>query len=462
MFKFLVSRTAKLVGRSVDSVFFTSLYREIFKEVLAITKDETQAAKIVKNIGIKGTQESCQRQATVMRLFPDDPKKILGYLDIIFEIIFGTKIDEYERIEKKIEGSIYPDISFKISKCPICGGYGSLPEDSIDCNKIHSNESNYASGLMGMIQETVNFILREKAHDYRVEVSETKCFCRGDDCFEIYCHIMPKEEFGEVSEGLEENIGKKSSFNIDLDKIEEILTKPLDSIKEEVSKLVNEKLKMSTQEFLDNFRNYEEDVIRIFGFLLVHGVNEAGRLIEEFLKNETYSRIVGHLFKNMVEMTKFYMPREVLRDYRDLLVEFVTDLAPDEMVENFKAIEAQDMSNLFYEGMEKALIDLGVNFEGLKNNIWEELEFNKAIDVIPIKKPDENASEDEKIRVSQIKMKMFQEVFMLLNAIMSLPSKILISTVHSSTKSVAESSGDLFANIREHADKLFDLSDQLK
>ena len=95
MFKFVVSRTAKLVGRNVNSIFYTSTYREIFKELFEISKNETEAAIDLKNIGKKAAFESANRQETIMKMFPNDPIKILGYLDILWQTLFGAKLDEY-------------------------------------------------------------------------------------------------------------------------------------------------------------------------------------------------------------------------------------------------------------------------------------------------------------------------------------------------------------------------------
>ena len=54
VFRFLVGRTAKFFGRTTNLLFFTSLYREMYKELVDITNDETEASQVLKNIGIHG------------------------------------------------------------------------------------------------------------------------------------------------------------------------------------------------------------------------------------------------------------------------------------------------------------------------------------------------------------------------------------------------------------------------
>ena len=55
-----------------------------------------------------------------------------------------------------------------------------------------------------------------------------------------------------------------------------------------------------------------------------------------------------------------------------------------------------------------------------------------------------------------------QEVFLLISVILSLPTQILISTAHGTAKSVANSGGELFSNLRIHVEQIFDLAENLK
>ena len=464
-FKFLVGRAAKMVGRNVNSVFFTTLYREIFKEVFDLTNDEEKTVQIVKQLGILGTSESAHRQESLMRLFPGTPKRIMEYFDVIYYVIFGTKLDNFSLEYIEVEGHEFADMVLNIEKCAICGGYGSLPEDTFDCTKIPEGNTAFAAGLVGMLQETANFILHIKESPYQIIITETKCFCRGDSYQQLYCKVIPREKIEDElkKESFSEKNHKSPIIDVDFDHIEEVLTKPLKTIKAEVTKMILEKTNMTPTEFLDHFANYEDDVIRIFGFLIIHILNEKGRIIEGMAKNETFSKIIGHLFNNAVDMTNIYVPRDVISDYQKLLIEFLTGLASDKMVESFRKFPATEITTLFFEGMKKALLDLGVNFEGMKTNIWEELEVQKLMGGLPVKNnSDEELTDERRNFIAQTRMKIFQEIFMLMNAMVSLPTRILISNAHESSKTALNSAGEIFTNVKNHIENIFDLVEELK
>jgi hypothetical protein len=462
MFKLILGKIAKMISRNVNSAFFITLYREIYKEVNDITKDVVQASKIMKELGIEGTKESAERQESIFKIFPEDPKKVLELLpSAIFQIIFGTKMDDYEQYEEKVEGSDYPAIIFKLNKSSVCGGFGSTHEFNIDFSKTVPKISGCGAGVIGMLQEASNYILFVKGSPYRVDITERKCFNAGDKCMELYCLVVPAEKFGIITQEETDRVKKSKGFSLDINKIEELLTKPLSAIREQISKIVQDKMHMNPKEFMEHFRNYEQDAIRIFGFLLVHLLNEPGRMIEKAAKNETYSKMIGHGYNTMIEMTKIYIPKEVINDYHKLFIDLITDLASEEMVNTFRKITPNDFVILFFEGMKKALQDLGINFQGLKSNIWEELEMQKVVDKLPIKNQ-EDLSEEEKARISEIKLKVMQEFFLLISAVLSLPTQIIIASSHATAKALATSSGDIFTNVREHTEHLLDLVEKLK
>lgn len=464
MFKWALSRTTKLLGRKVDTTFFSSVYREIFKELNEIFKNETNSSKMMKQLGIKAAYESANRQSSLLKMFPNDPAKILGYLDIIWQTIFGSEMEDFECIEQINQESNLPIFIYRINKCPICGGYGTVPEDSFDCRKIEENESKFAAGLIGMIEETANFILTIKGNDNRVKITETKCFCRGDNYMELFCEVISAENFENL---VEIPIVPKTSstFNVDFDEIEKLLSKPLDAIKEKVSDLIEQKMQMTPEELFDHFRNYEADVVRIIGFFIIHLLNENGRLFERAVKNETTAKIIGILFNTFVEMTTIYIPKEIIADYQSLFVEFLTGLAPQEMVESFKRFEVSEILTLFFEGMEKAMQDLGINLENRKDisNIWEELEKNNNNENNLVNvSSDKDISEEEKKQLTELRISVIQEIFLLLNVLISLPSRILISSIHGAIKSSLTSGEEIFENLRNHTEILLDLLERLK
>jgi len=462
MFKFIITRIARLVSRNVNSAFFITLYREIYNEIYDITKNEIEASKIIKNIGISGTHESCERQESIFKIFPEDPQKVLELLPTaIYQIIFGTPMDDYEEIKVPIENSDYPAIVFKLNKSSVCGGFGSTREYSMNFNKCVPEYSGCAAGVVGMLQEVANYILMVKGSNYRVNIIERKCFNAGDDCMELFCYVLPIDQYALITEKETEYLKRSAGVNFDLSKIEEIFSKPFDTVKDQMVSLIRKHLKMSPEELFDHFLNYEEDLVRIIGFLLIHLLNEPGRLIEKAAKNETYSKIIGHTFNTMVELAKIYIPNDVIKDYYNLFMEIINYLASEQVKKALVKIQPDNFITLIFEGMRKALKDLGVNFEGLKENIWKELEMQKLLEKVPSSSQKEMSEEDRR-KTTEIKIQIIQEIFLLLNTLLSYPTKIVISAIHATFKSALNSSGDLLNNIHNHIERIIDLAEKLK
>ena len=459
VFRFLIGRTAKFFGRNTNLLFFTTLYREMFKELVDITGDETSASRILKMIGIHGTFESGRRQITVLRMFPNDPVKVMEYIDVIWYVIFGTKLDEYELVKIPQEGNKYPDLIFHISKCPICGGYGDSTLDTIDCNKIQPNESYYATGLVGMLEETANFILELKKNDYRIQMQETKCFCRGDSELELNCHIVHKSDFTKDIQQLDEALQRPFLVDADLESADDIFSKPIESIKEQLVSTIQDKMGMSTFEFMEYFRGYEDDAIRIIGFLLIHITNENGRVIEKTCENESLAKLLGHVYNNSLEMTELTLPYEIIKDYKKFIMDFFKDIAPEDILKRFNEFEPSYIITLFYEGVKKALTDLGVNFEGLKTNIWEEMELHKVL-TRPTDK-DTKLTEEEKKEQNERKIQLIQEVFKLMMTLLAVPNRIFLSSLHGTSKALFSSGGESIGTIRDQVTKVMDLMENL-
>ncbi len=462
VFRFLVGRTAKFFGRNTNLLFFTSLYREMFKELVEITRDETKASRILKMIGIHGTFESGRRQITVLRMFPNDPVKVMEYLDIIWYVIFGTKLDEYELEKIPKEGKNHPDLVFHITKCPICGGYGTSPLDSIDCNKIQSEESYYATGLVGMLEETANFILELKRNDYRILMQETKCFCRGDEELELICKIIHKSEFSQDIEKMDESLRRPFLDDSEIEIGDEIFSKPFNAIKEQLVSLIQDKMQMSTFELMEYFRGYEEDVVRILGFMGVHILNENGRLIEKACENDSLAKLLGHIYNNSVETANLVLPFDILDDYKKVIVEFLTDISPPDMIVKFNSIEPAEFIRLFYEGVKKALLDLGVNFTELKSNIWEEMEIHKTVEKITDSKEIESLSEEKKREQANNRLQLIQELYLLMVNIFSIPNKIFLTSMHATAKSLVTLGKENTPILREQISQVLDLIEKLK
>ena len=360
------------------------------------------------------------------------------------------------------EGKYYPDLVFHISKCPICGGYGSSPLDSVNCNNIQPSESFYATGLVGMLEETANFILELKKNDYRIQMQETKCFCRGDDELELKCYVLHKSEFSKNIKNLDEGLQRPFLLESEIKSTNDILSKPLDAIKEQLISLIQDKLQMTTFEFMEYFQGYEEEVVKIVGFLIIHLFNENGRIIEKACETESIAKLIGHIYNSSIEMTKLTLPFDVLNDYKRLIVELLTDIAPTEMIEKFNGIEPTEIIHLFYEGIKKALTDLGVNFEGLKSNIWEEMDMKKVLSSTPNSKQDKELPEEQRQDQIDLKIQLIQEISMLLMGLSVIPSRIFLSSFHGATRSIFSSGEESASSIRDRALKVLELIEKLK
>lgn len=486
-FQWLMKKITKVFGRSTNALFYTLLYREILKEVNEITNNEEESLIILREIGKRAAFESCERHSSIFKFMPGNPKKVLDYFEILWVVVFGTELDEYTYEEIPKEGSKYNDYVLKITKCPICAGYGHNIEDTFKFDKLKDKETEgLACGLCGMLESVANYILKIKRNDYRIQIIEQACITKGGDCLQFICKIHDYKEwkeiidsnieqeniirkyFKETVEGVEIlqetklDIIDKLQDVISIDKLEEYLDEPLESIKERVSNIIKEKLNMEPEHFFDYFRNYEDDMIRIIGYLGTHLMNEYGGLLEKFLKNPWLAKVFGYIFKQLKEMTLLFIPLDVIRDYNALLVSFLEDLAPDEMVDNVKQFTGKDTITYIFEGAQMALQNLGIDFSELKDNVWEELKSERENGLIS---SDASTIDRTREKVPQI-INIIQQFLMIINDILTLPIRVLISESHYGLKtainSVVSEEEGLYGSIRERFDNIFDQIQEIR
>ena len=486
-FQWLMKKITKVFGRSTNALFYTLLYREILKEVNEITNNEEESLIILREIGKRAAFESCERHSSIFKFMPGNPKKILDYFEILWVVVFGTELDEYTYEEIPKEGSKYNDYVLKITKCPICAGYGHNIEDTFKFDKLKDKETEgLACGLCGMLESVANYILKIKRNDYRIQIIEQSCITKGGDCLQFICKIHDYKEWKEIldsnieqekiirtyfkeaiegAEILQEtklDIIDKLQDVISIDKLEEYLDEPLESIKERVSNIIKEKLNMEPEHFFDYFRNYEDDMIRIIGYLGTHLMNEYGGLLEKFLKNEWLAKVFGYIFKQLKEMTLLFIPLDVIRDYNALLVSFLEGLAPVEMVDNVKQFTGKDTITYIFEGAQMALQNLGIDFSELKENVWEELKSERENGLIS---SDASTIDRTREKVPQI-INIIQQFLMIINDILTLPIRVLISESHYGLKtainSVVSEEEGLYGSIRERFDNIFDQIQEIR
>jgi len=480
-FQWLMKKITKIFGRSTNALFYTLLYREILKEVNEITNNEEESLIILREIGKRAANESCERHSSIFRFMPGSPKKVLDYFEILWVVVFGRDLDDYSYEELPKEDSKYNDYVLKISKCPICADYGQDVEDTFDFGKLKKKVTEgLACGLCGMLESVANYILKIKRNDYRIQIVEQACIAKGGDCLQFICKIHDYKEWKEL---IDSNIQKKAVLRtyfketieedeivqetkldiidklqdvISIDKLEEYIDEPLESIKERLADIIRDKLNMEPEHFFDYFRNYEDDMIRIIGYLGTHLLNEYGGLLEKSLKNEWFAKVLGYLFKQLKEMTLLFIPLDVIRDYNELLVSFLGGLAPPEMVENVRLFTGKDTINYLFEGAQMALENLGIEFSELKENVWEELKEERENGLIS---SETSTIEKTREKVPQI-INIIQEFLMVINDILTLPIRVLISESHYGLKtainSVVSEEEGLYGSIRERFDNIFD------
>ena len=486
--QWLLKKVTKVFGRNTNSLFYVLLYREILKEINEITKNEEDSVIILREIGKKAATESCERHTAVFKWMPGSPKKIVEYFELLWVVVFGKELEEgdltYQEIPK--EGSKYNDYIVKIKSCPLCAGYGLDSEDTFNFQKVKSKDSEgFACGLTGMLESVANFILKIKRNDYRINIVEQKCIAKGEESLQFICKIYDNIEWKNLmstriqdkiksgvnfEESLEDEVVQETKLDIidklqeilSLDKIEELLDEPLEGIKEKVAEIMEDKLNMEPEHFFDYFKDYEDDMIRIVGFLLVHLLNEYGGLIEKTLENDTFAKIAGYVFKQFREFALLFVPIDVINDNHQLFVNFLDGLASDEMVENLKQFSGKDDINFLFEGAQIALENLGINFSELKDNVWEELRKEREDGLVS---SDQSIMEKTEEKIPKF-IKIMQEILMLFSDILTLPIRVLISEAHYGLKtainSVVSEEEGLIGSIKDRIDTIFEYVQEIK
>lgn len=482
--KWLMKKITKAFGENTSSLFYSLLYREILKEINNITEDEELSLVVMREIGKRAATESCERHSNVFTFMPGSPERVLEYFDLLWVVVFGKEMEEFSHEVIPREDSQYDDYILNIKNCPLCADYGTAAEDTFEISNLGPDTEGMACGLCGMLQSVANFILKVKENEYRITIREQKCMAKGDECLQLYCKVYDYNEWKEyiqtqkekdllskvyLEEEEEEFVQthKLDMFDklqdiLAVDKLEKIIDEPLESVKGRVSDLIRDKLNMEPEHFFDYFRNYEDDMIRIIGFLGIHLLNEYGGIIEKTLQNETLAKAAGYLFKHVQELMLLFIPLDVVNEYHKLLINFLEGLAPAEMIENLKQYNGRDDINFFFEGAQIAFEDLGIDFSTLEVNIWEELKQQKEDEFAPSQETMVDATRENFPKI----VKIFQELVMLISEIMTLPIRVGISQTHYGVKtainSVVSEEEGLAGSIRTRFDTIFDNIQELR
>ena len=161
-------------------------------------------------------------------------------------------------------------------------------------------------------------------------------------------------------------------------------------------------------------------------------------------------------------MVLLFIPLDVVGDYNQLFVSFLDGLAPPEMVENVSKFSGKDTITYIFEGAQIAFENLGINFSELGENIWEELKREREDELVPSEQSMMERTQEKFPRVIQI----IQELVMLLNEILTLPIRVIISESHygikSAVKSVVSEEEGLYGSVRARMDNIFDQIQEIR
>ncbi|MHA1724235.1 MAG: hypothetical protein ACTSXH_05270 [Promethearchaeota archaeon] len=472
--QWILKKVTKVFSRTTNALFYNLLYREIIKEINNITKNEEQTLNILKEVGRKAALESCERHSNIFKFMPGTPGKVVEYFEILWSIVFGVELGEFSYETLREANSKYDNYLITIKKCPICAGYGTDDEDTFNFSKLkEKNCEGMACGLCGMLEGVANYILKLKRNDYRIGISEIKCIAREEEALQLDCKVYDYQEWKEMTnstEGLEEDHVQETKMDLidslqnflSFDNLEKYFDEPLENIKDRVATLIREKMNLEPENFFEYFQNYEDDMIRILGFLFIHLLNEYGGVIEKSLQNQILAKIFGYIFQQLRQMILLFIPLDVINDYHELLISFLDGLAPSEMVENLRIFSGKDDIYFFFEGAQIALENLGIDFSELKENIWEELKKESETGLI-----DSEATMIDKSRETFPKIiKIIQEILMLISEILTLPVRMLISESHHGIKSAINSvfseEEGLYGSFKERLDSIFDTIQEIR
>lgn len=460
IFDGIITRFSHFVGNWGNALFYNLLHREMFKEIYALSgNDETRALTKFREIMASGALESAERHPQIFWFFPDTPEKALRYLNVLWQIFLGVEIGEFEKIQDTEPGTGRERYVFRIKHCPFCGGYGKDAEDTVRFSPKIPRGEGFACGLVSMIQQVANGYIMSNT-GVKVKVTETGCVLRGAPQLEVTVVVFQEADWQEGTPQVGEH---RSKLTLDITAIEDAVNKPLDKFKEQFSQIIEKEAHMTPQEMFGLFDNYEADLVRIIGFLPVHFLNEYGNLLEKLTRNPTFGKLIGHVYNSVKKSAPLFVPPEVARDFLNVFLAFIEDLAPAKMIERYKMWESFDYFNLMWEGVGMALRDLGVDFTGLKANFWEELQLQQ--------KPPEQGKkgagevkegEPAKVLQSPEMINLVGEVAQLIFDLMAFPSKLLVASSHAQAKSIVTARGELMDAIKNRLENIFDIVGQLR
>ena len=200
----------------------------------------------------------------------------------------------------------------------------------------------------------------------------------------------------------------------------------------------------------DHFTNFERDFVRIFGFLTIHIFNEVGELPEQIFKNDQIARVYGQIFLLVQKNSKRFIPVQIIDDGRNSLKKSWNQWLLLNLYRISEPFLQMRLLILYFEGSQKALHDLGIKFETLKSDLYEELNSSSSTD---INEEIDQTKEDQNRKNFEIA----QEAFIMAVSLLSLPTQLITLLMVNNLTGISEILSSVFNVVNEGSQKLGDL-----
>ena len=198
-FKWLTLRAGTLLSRNVSSLFYQLYYREIYREIHNLTQDGAQTVKDAYKLGYLSANESADRQKAIFRLFPSEPLKALEYVPFLWEIYFGSPMQDYTT-EWDHSDPERPILKYKIKFDPMSFDIGDDEmRDNLPWEKFDQIGNKYGSFMAGLLTQCTSYVLKLRDKEYRIILKNTRNTLQGDDYFEFHCQVVKKSEIPDYS-----------------------------------------------------------------------------------------------------------------------------------------------------------------------------------------------------------------------------------------------------------------------
>jgi len=505
VFRWAVLKAATVIATHTSGLFYQLYYREIFRQLYDLTKDPKQTVTEAARLGWLAAEESAERQKAIFKLFPEDPKKVVEYLPLLWQVTFGMPMENYTQ-EWDLKDPAHPILRFKCPANPLLYELGKdKAMDNLPFKNFTDEHHGYSAIICGMMSEASTFILETKNVKKAILITEGQNLIKGDKFFELTCHIINIDELPAYTKNLplynkindpdqsppvktapntntatsstnstptketathdvsEEptkvSFIDKLTKNFTIDRMEEYLSKPTGLLEVTIKNVMKEKLHMESQEFIDHFTNFEQDFVRIIGLLSVHVLNEMGQIPQKMFENEQIAKVVGHSFLLAQKNAPKFIPEQVLDDLRKLFESIMESIAPPEFVSNFRAIPSAQLMTLYFEGIQKGLKDLKIPFATLKTNLYEE--FKKVSDSNQKQTSEAGSDTEQKAMRDQIIFEIGQEAVIMAFGIMSIPAQLGVLLLVNTGTGIAEITSSIFKILNEGSQRITALLEKM-